>query len=338
MGATKKTAGTRDRAATEANAHDRRAGRVAIVGRPNVGKSTLLNALIGERIAITSPLPQTTRDSILGLYSVPGLQIAFVDTPGIHTAKNKLGARMNATAEHATDDADAQIMVVELGGRGQGLTAVDKSILAKLRKIPTVLVLNKVDRVQPRSLLLPLLESINKDVGPGLAAIVPVSARSGNGVDRIVAELAKILPRGEPLFPEDEISDRPVRFFVAEFVREQILRNTRNEVPHGVAVTVESFEEEKKTPRILLTVHVDKETHKPILLGKHGAMMKTIGTAARARVEELLGKQVHIEIFVRVTPGWYENDALLRSFGYDGHGAASANAGASANATQRTSR
>ncbi len=313
----------------------RRAGRVAIVGRPNVGKSTLLNALIGERIAIVSPLPQTTRDSILGLLSTEGLQIAFVDTPGIHAAKNKLGARMNRASEQAAQDADAQLLVVELGGRGQGLTAPDKDILRSLPKIPTLLVLNKVDRVQPRSAILPLLESIGKDVGPGLTAIIPVSARSGNGVPRIVAELAKILPLGEPLFPEDEISDRPMRFFVAEFVREQILRNTRNEVPHGVAVTVESFEEEKKTPRIMLTVHVDKETHKPILLGKHGSMMKTIGSAARARVEELLGKQVHMELFVRVTPGWYENDALLRSFGYDD---AHASGGSGAKANQRTSR
>jgi GTP-binding protein Era len=317
MGATKKKSAGGEKRPRTSDEGGRRAGRVAIVGRPNVGKSTLLNALIGERIAIVSPLPQTTRDSILGILSTEGLQIAFVDTPGIHTAKNKLGARMNRTAEHTAEGADAQLLVVELGGRGQGLAAADKAILGKLPKIPTVLVLNKVDQVKPRSLLLPLLESLNKELGPQMAAIVPVSARSGNGVDRIVAELGKILPLGEPLFPEDEISDRPVRFFVAEFVREQILRNTRNEVPHGVAVTVESFEEEKKTPRILLTVHVDKDSHKPILVGKHGAMMKTIGTAARARVEELLGKQVHLELFVRVTPGWYENDALLRSFGYE---------------------
>lgn len=314
MGASKKTSAPKSRPSAEGG---RRAGRVAIVGRPNVGKSTLLNSLIGERIAIVSPLPQTTRDSILGLLSTDELQIAFVDTPGIHTAKNKLGARMNATAEHTAQGADAQLLVVALGERGQGLTAADRAILAKLPKIPTLLILNKVDRVKPRSLMLPLLESIQKELGPQLTAIIPVSARSGNGVPRIVSELANVLPLGEPLFPEDEISDRPMRFFVAEFVREQILRNTRNEVPHGVAVTVESFEEETKTPRIMLTIHVDRDSHKPILLGKHGAMMKTIGTAARARVEQLLGKQVHMELFVRVTPGWYENDALLRSFGYD---------------------
>jgi GTP-binding protein Era len=305
------------KSATTPKAAATRAGRVAIVGRPNVGKSTLLNALVGERIAIVRPTPQTTRDTILGIVSEPGIQIAFVDTPGLHTPRNKLGARMNRAAEHAAEDADARLFVIEVGSKTSGLAASDRALLEKLPKAPTVLVLNKVDRVKPRSLLLPMLEALSKEPGDPFHAIVPVSARSGNGVERIVRELEAILPEGEPLFPEDEISDRPLRFFVAEFVREQILHHTRNEVPHGVAVTVESFEEERKTPRIMLTVHVDKDSQKPILIGKHGAMLKKIGTDARARVEALVGKQVNLQIFVRVTPGWYENDALLRAFGYE---------------------
>jgi len=319
-----------------------RAGTVALVGRPNVGKSTLLNALLGERIAITSPHPQTTRDRIAGIVTRGDLQYVFLDTPGLHKARHKLGERMNEVARSTAADADVAIFVTEPelrpapppsaaaeGGEAAGeraprtmivaptLREEDRAILAAIpEKAAVIVVINKVDKIKPKSLLFPLLEGILKE--RDVAAIIPVSALKGDGLERVLEEAGKHLPESEHLYEEDELSDKPLRFFVGEFVREQILKRTRQEVPHGVAVTVESFEEGDTLVRISVTVHVAKDSHKGIIIGDGGAMLKSVGMAARRRAEELLQRKVHLETFVRATPGWFDDAARLADMGYAG--------------------
>jgi GTP-binding protein Era len=304
-------------------AHVSRAGTVALIGRPNVGKSTLLNALLGERIAITSHHAQTTRDRIAGILTQDGVQFVFLDTPGLHSARHKLGERMNEIARAAAAECDVAIFMTEPEMRrtpeGLGVNATvredDRAILAAIpAKTPVVLLVNKVDKVNPKQLLFPLLEAYGKE--RDLAAVVPVSALKADNLKAVLAEIGKLLPEGEPLFDTEELSDKPVRFFVGEFVREQILRRTRQEVPHGVAVTVEAFDENPKLVRISVTVHVAKESHKGIIIGDGGAMLKAVGKSARLRAEELIGRKVHLETFVRATPGWFDDAARLADMGY----------------------
>lgn len=297
-----------------------RSGRIAIVGRPNVGKSTLLNALLGERIAITSHHPQTTRDRIAGIVTEGEVQCVFLDTPGLQKApKNKLGALMNAVARDAGREAEVVVFVTDDLRATPG-----EADLAILREVPlekpTVLLLNKIDAVKDKAALLPALEAWSKV--RDFAAIVPISARRADGTRRLLDAVKPLLPEAPKGYGDDELSDKPVRFFVAEFVREQILRNTRQEVPHGVAVVVERFEEpprsakKKQVTRIALAVHVDREAHKKILVGARGEMLKRIGSDARARVEAMIGTQVHLELWVRVTPDWSSRDDALRDMGY----------------------
>lgn len=300
-----------------------RAGTVALVGRPNVGKSTLLNALLGQRIAITSHHAQTTRDRIAGILTSEGSQFVFLDTPGFHRARHKLGERMNEVARAAAGDCDVAIFMTEPTTRQtpEGLAVTptvrddDRAILAAIpAKTPVVLLVNKVDKIKPKHLLFPFLEAYGKE--REFAAVVPVSAMKGDGLDAILAEVGKLLPAGDALYDEEELSDKPVRFFVGEFVREQILRLTRQEVPHGIAVTVESFDENAKLVRISVTIHVAKDSHKGIIIGDGGKMLATVGRAARLRAEELLGRKVHLETFVRTTPGWFDDAARLVDMGY----------------------
>ncbi|MBX3186866.1 MAG: GTPase Era [Labilithrix sp.] len=296
-----------------------RAGTIALVGRPNVGKSTLLNALLGTRIAITSPHPQTTRDRIAGILTEGGVQFVFLDTPGLHRPRHKLGQRMNELARGAASDSDVAVFVTDVDARPDGTVAntvrdEDREILKSIPETtPTILVLNKIDRVRNKTHLFPLLEAFGKE--RALAAVIPVSALAGDGMGRVLSEAAKLLPPGEPLFDPDELSDKPLRFFVAELVREQVLRRTRQEVPHGVAVTVESFEEGTKDVRISVTVHVAKESHKGIIIGDGGKMLASIGTAARKRAEALIGRKVHLQTFVRATPKWFDDEARLTDMG-----------------------
>ena len=292
------------------------------MGRPNVGKSTLLNGLLGERIAITSHHPQTTRDRVLGVLTERGAQFVFVDTPGLHQARTRLGARMNQEARDAAQGADVILFVTDVGVRSGGpastsLSDADARILAGLPSgVPVVLVLNKIDKVAEKAALLDVLTGHASAFA--FAAIVPVSARKNDGLDRILKEVRDLLPRGEKAFDDDTLTDRPARFFVSELVREQILRRTREEVPHGVAVVVDRFDETGKVPKIELSVHVDREAHKKIVVGKGGVLLKEIGSGARRHIEALLGKQVFLKIWVRVTPGWYESAGLLRDMGYGG--------------------
>lgn len=294
----------------------RRAGTVALLGRPNVGKSTLLNALLGTRIAIVSHHPQTTRDRIAGILTLRGVQYVLLDTPGFHAAKTRLGERMNDLATGAASDCDVAVFVTDLS-RDPAIRLRDKALLDTLpAKTPVVLVVNKIDRLANKADLLPILQAYGEL--RNFDAVVPVSAKTRGGMDRILLEVGKLLPEGPALYDPEELSDKPTRFFVAEFVREQILRRTRQEVPHGIAVSVESFDEGKKLARILVTVHVSKESHKGIVIGDGGKMLREVGTAARIRAEKLLGQKVHLETVVRASPGWLDDPKRLEELGYEG--------------------
>lgn len=298
-----------------------RAGTIALLGRPNVGKSTFLNAVLGERLAIVSHHPQTTRDRIAGILTQDDVQFVFFDTPGIHNARHRLGERMNDLAKETAAECDVAIFMTEAEAPTPERRKADERILALVPAgTPVILAVNKIDRVQPRERLFPILEELGKL--RAFHSIIPISAKGtdASGTKRILAEIATLLPEGEPLYGEDEVSDKPIRFFVAEFVREQILRRTRQEVPHGVAVSVEAFAEGPKVTRITVTVHAAKDSHKGILIGDGGQMLKAVGTAARKRAEQLLGQKIHLDVWVRVTEGWFDDPALLADLGYADEG------------------
>ena len=285
-----------------------RAGRVAIVGRPNVGKSTLLNALLGQKLAITASKPQTTRTCILGVLATkrPPTQIAFLDTPGLHRPKNALGRFLVEEAKGALAEADLVVMVVE-----PKHDEADDEVLGAVKASgrPAVLVVNKVDRVKPKPAMLPLLEQWN--ARHDFVAIVPASALQKDGLDRLVAVIRDHLPAGE-LYPADFLTDRPERFFAAELVREAVIAHTRQEVPHGVAVAIDRWEDTAKLARVAATIVVEKESHKKIVIGAKGSMLKTIGSEARREMEEMLGRQVFLELWVKVVPDWTNDPARAR--------------------------
>lgn len=299
-----------------------RAGTIALIGRPNVGKSTLLNAMVGTKLAITSHQPQTTRDRIAGILTNELGQFVFLDTPGVHKAKNRLGQRMNDVAVGSAEGADAVLVLVDVGKTADpGIRPDDAAVIRALpANKPVVLVVNKIDRIVDKTKLLDYLAAYGEL--REFTAVVPISAKKRNGIDRLLKVLAELLPEGEPLYPEDELSDRPVRFFIAELVREQVLLRTREEVPHGVAVTVDAYEEpnarkgQKQVTRITLTVHVVKDSHKGIIIGQGGKMLAAIGTAARERAERLLEGKVHLDIRVKATPDWFDDTARLVELGY----------------------
>jgi GTP-binding protein Era len=310
-----------------------RCGTVAIIGRTNVGKSTFLNACLGERIAIVSPLPQTTRDELLGVVHRETSQIAFTDTPGFHRPKSELGRRMNQAALDTVRSHDAVIFMTDVGRLSRPRKVVveskrlgqeladpvhpdDRRLLSLLRpETPCVLVVNKVDLLKDKGKLLPLIAAFS-ELYP-FAAVIPTSVRSGKGVDNILDELEMRLPEAEPGFSADALTDKPATFFVREFVREQVMLETRREVPHAVAVTVERYDESTKLIRIQATIHVEKAGQRIILVGRGGEQIKSIGVGARARLEELLAKQVHLELFVRVTERWKDVPRQLREMGYE---------------------
>jgi GTP-binding protein Era len=292
-----------------------RAGHIALVGRPNVGKSTLLNALLGEPIAITSPQPQTTRDQIRGILTTERAQFVFVDTPGLHPSRSKLGTRMNEAAKAASTSSELVVVVVDLGRGEPTLADADFNLIEEMSaKFKTIVVVNKIDLIKEKVKLLPILERLS--VLSQVVAVIPLSARATDGLDRLLAEIEPHLPESPPLFETDAISDKPMRFFVAEFVREQILRKTRQEIPHGVATVVERFDDSGPVVHIDVVIHTLRESHKKILLGRGGELMKQVGTDARARVEGMLGRHVFLKLFVRVTPAWQDSDALLTELGY----------------------
>lgn len=307
------------RAKTE-DAGPPRSGRVALVGRPNVGKSTLLNAALELPLAIVSPTPQTTRDALLGVVHRGSAEIGLVDTPGLHKPKTQLGRVMNQAARDAAKTADVVAFVTEVADpkqRGLHVHPGDVALLADVgTDAPVVLVVNKIDLLRDKAQLLPFLEAFAKV--KEFAAVVPISARKSSGVERVLDEVAKLLPEGAWKYQEDDITDKPMRYFAAEYVREQILRAAKEEVPHAVAVVVERFEEGATVAHIDATIHVERPGQKRILIGKGGEMMKRIGTLARKRFEELFGHQVNLKLWVRVTPDWRTKANELEELGYGG--------------------
>ena len=277
-------------------------GLVAIAGRPNAGKSTLLNALIGEKLAITAPQPQTTRTSIQGALTAPDFQIIFVDTPGIHKSDTLFNRRMMEIVRSSLEGRDLVLFVAD-ASKPVG-TEDELAATAVARAEKKLLVLNKIDRVSDKRLLLPLIEHYSKVV-PFLEA-VPVSARTGEGLERLKQLIVDNLPLSPPLFPEDYLTDQPLRFIAAEIIRESILRTAREEVPHAVAILIDEWEEKPNLTRIAATIHVERSGQKTILIGKSGQVLKKIGSEARVKIEELLGHKVFLSLFVKVRPRWRE--------------------------------
>ncbi|MFA9461723.1 GTPase Era [Thiohalorhabdus methylotrophus] len=290
-----------------------RSGMVALVGRPNVGKSTLMNAILGEKISIVSRRPQTTRHRLLGVHTAEDAQMVFVDTPGIHQSKKKINQYMVQAAISALDGVDAVVFVVEALSWTDG----DAAILDRLSEVgtPVIAVINKSDRVSPRERLLPFLEEMQDR--HAFAALVPLSAERRDNLEPLLAEIAGHLPEGPPLFPEDQITDRSLRFLCAELIREQVFHQLGEEVPYATEVQVEQFQEEEGLARINATVLVEREGQKAIVLGREGRRIKAIGTQARQAIEHLLEARVHLELFVRVREGWTGDDRALRELGYE---------------------
>lgn len=308
-----------------------RSGFCALIGRPNVGKSTLLNRLAGEKIAIVSPKPQTTRNRILGVVTQPEGQICFLDTPGIHKGKGELSRYMVDTALNAASEVDLILFLIEAPNVLQApeVDPENAEILQKLaqRNKPVVLVINKIDTID-KSYLLPLID-VHHKAFPFLE-IVPISARNGDGVDHLFKTVLSHLPEGPQLYDGEVLTDQKERTLVAEYVREQILRVTHQEVPYSCAVTVDHFDEAEREPnrpvkpgqlgglvRIMATIHVERDSQKAIVIGKKGAMLKQIGTDARKAIERLLGTHVYLDLRVHVEPRWSETQKGLRKLGYE---------------------
>lgn len=291
-----------------------RSGFVAIIGRPNVGKSTLLNRMVGQKIAITSPRPQTTRNRILGIRNFEHAQLLFVDTPGIHEAHTPLNRYMVEQARSACLDVDVILWLVE-ANRPVDTDPMIPRLLEK-GSHPVVLVINKIDLIS-KELLLPMTDNYRKLCS--FASIVPLSALQGLGVESLLREIPALLPEGPRYYPEDQLTDVPERFIVAEMIREQILLRTRDEVPYGVAVRVERFQENPVRNMIGIdaVINVERDSHKGILVGKGGVMIRQIGQSARREIERLLGVKVHLELFVRVQKNWTSSNRLMKEFGYE---------------------
>ncbi len=290
-----------------------KSGFAALIGRPNVGKSTLMNCLIGQKIAITSKKPQTTRNRIQTVYTSKEGQIVFVDTPGIHKAKNKLGDYMVHVAEKSFQDVDVILWLVE---PTDYIGAGERHIIEQLKKVstPIILVINKIDTVKKEQLL-GYIDVYRKELD--FAEVVPVSALKADNTQVLIEQILKYLPYGEAFYDEDTITDQPTRQIVAELIREKVLRNVDEEIPHGVAVTIEAMKYDKKLVEIDATIICERDSHKGIIIGKGGSMLKKIGTLARPEIEDLLEKHVNLRLWVKVKKGWRDSDLLIKNFGFD---------------------
>jgi GTPase len=291
-----------------------RCGFVAILGAPNAGKSTLLNHMLGQKISITSKKPQTTRNRILGVVQRPAAQLIFLDTPGVHRAKNPLNSRIVETALATLSEVDLILLVADAESPDK---ASEKLLIHHLtrQQRPVLLALNKIDRIRRPALLREIEQWA--DAFP-FSAVVPISAKSGEQVDRLFDAMEVNLPVGPPLFPPDSLTDLPMRFIAAEMIREKAFRFTGQEIPYAVAVTVDAFKEEKNGAliRIHATIHVERESQKGIVIGRQGAKLKQIGETAREAIEALLGRDVFLKLFVRVQKNWTQDTKALRKFGY----------------------
>lgn len=291
------------------------AGFVAMVGRPNVGKSTLTNSLIGEKIAIMSDRPQTTRNRIMCIMNTDNAQIMFLDTPGIHKPHHKLGEYMVRTAEGTLQEVDVILFIVDVTEkRGAG----EDYILELLKKVktPVILVCNKIDKLQDKSKLFKIMEDYGKLYK--FAALVPVSALTDGQFPGLVQEITKLLPEGPAYYPDDMLTDQPERVIAAEMIREKVLRLTRDEVPHAIAVEVDEFKErDEDNIYIRATIFVERESQKGIIIGAKGGMLKKIGQQARADLEKLLYCKIYLDLWVKVKPDWRNQDKALKQFGYN---------------------
>jgi len=285
-----------------------RAGFVAIIGRPNAGKSTLVNQLVGEKVAIVSSKPQTTRNRISGIVNRKGMQLVLVDTPGMHQTDTALGKQMLNEIEQALDGVDVLAVIVDAS---EEFGAGDRYVLERARQFrgQRVLLLNKIDRI-PKQQLLPRMARYGE--GGHFAAILPISALTCEGLPDVLETLKGLIPAGSPFFPKDKFTDVPERFLVAEIIREKAITATHEEVPHALAVLIEKFEEGARLVRIYATLYVERDGQKGILIGKGGAMLKKIGTAARLDMEKLLGTKVFLQLFVKVQPDWRSRPAFVR--------------------------
>ena len=289
-------------------AQEFRSGFVAVVGRPNAGKSTLVNSLVGQKVAIVTSRPQTTRNRIQGIVNRPNAQVVLIDTPGLHRPDSALGRQMMGEVNAALDAVDVLALILDVSedvGKG------DRHAIERASRFEgtRILLLNKVDRI-PKDTLLPIIESVGKLAD--FVEIIPISALTGDGVDRVLEKFIAYLPTGEPHFPPDQYTDQPERFLAAELIREKAMAGTFHEVPHAVAVLVDSFEETDRLIRIRATIYVEREGQKGILIGRAGASLKKIGTAARKELEEILGTKIFLELFVKVLRDWHDNPQLVR--------------------------
>lgn len=292
-----------------------KSGFVTIIGRPNVGKSTLINQIIGEKIAIMSNKPQTTRNRIQSIYTAENCQIIFIDTPGIHKSKNKLGEYMEKSVETTLNEVDLILMLVEPTTK---ILDNDRYVIQKIQNIKTnvILVINKVDTVE-KPKLLKIIDNF-KDLYK-FNSIIPISALNGDNIDDLLNNIKQALPEGPQYFPSDMITDQPERQIVSELIREKALQLLEDEIPHGIAVEIISMKqrENKDIVDIEANIYCEKESHKGIVIGKKGAKLKQIGTKARIDIQNLLGSQVFIQLWVKVKKDWRDNDFLLKNFGYD---------------------
>lgn len=291
-----------------------KSGFVSIIGRPNVGKSTFLNRVIGQKIAIMSDKPQTTRNKIQGVYTTEDVQTIFIDTPGIHKPKHKLGDFMMKVATNALREVDAILFMVNVTEpKGKG----DEFIIEKLKELdtPIILVMNKVDLIHPNDIP-PIIESYKNELE--FAAVVPISALQGNNVGPLLEEIAKILPEGPMYYPADQVTDHPERFIISEMIREKVLQKTRDEVPHSIAVAIDQIKtrENGNMVDVHATILIERDSQKGIIIGKRGALLKEIGSEARTDIEMLLGTKVYLNLWVKVQKDWRNKAGQLRELGF----------------------
>ncbi|WP_138753346.1 GTPase Era [Paenibacillus sinopodophylli] len=290
-----------------------RSGFVAIIGRPNVGKSTLMNHLIGQKIAIMSDKPQTTRNKIHGVYTTNDTQIVFLDTPGIHKPESKLGNYMMQTAESALREVEAALFLIDAS---EGLGGGDRFIIEQLKKVktPVFLVMNKIDKIEPEQLL-PMITQYN--ALHEFAEIIPISALKGNNVETLLEQLSRYLPEGPQYYPADQITDHPEQFVCSELIREKILHMTREEIPHSIAVTIEDMRvKENGVVYIGAVIFVERDSQKGIIIGKKGDLLKEVGKQARKDIEALLGSRIYLELWVKVKKDWRNQERVLKDLGY----------------------
>lgn len=298
---------------SEGNGQPFRSGFAAIIGRPNVGKSTMLNQVLGQKIAIMSDKPQTTRNKIQGVYTSGNRQIVFLDTPGIHKPKHKLGDYMVKAAISALEEVDVVLFLADVS---EGLGGGDRFIIERLKTVetPVILVLNKIDKVHPEALL-PVIDEYRKL--HDFAEVVPISALHGNNVGTLVEVISSYLPEGPLYYPPDQLTDHPEQFVCAELIREKILHLTREEVPHSIAVAIEDMRaDDSGTVHLSAVIYVERESQKGIIIGKQGAMLKEVGKRAREDIERLLGSKIYLQLWVKVKKDWRNREAVLHELGF----------------------